>query len=112
MPLVVPGITGTSGDKTEEWTNKLVGKKLSEGSSDEVVREPGSSSMALRLLNEILPSHQVKRVLIYSQNFCKKDLPEECRVIEPGMMVTKDFKPDRLNVHLKEDGTVSHVQHG
>jgi hypothetical protein len=46
------------------------------------------------------------------QNFCKKDLPEECRVIEPGMMVTKDFKPDRLNVHLKEDGTVSHVQHG
>ncbi|KAI0163536.1 hypothetical protein BJ166DRAFT_295903 [Pestalotiopsis sp. NC0098] len=81
MPLVIPGITGNSGDKTEEWTNKLVGKKLSEGSSDEV-------------------------------SFCKKDLPEECRVIEPGSMVTKDFKPDRLNVHLKEDGTVSHVQHG
>lgn len=38
MPLVIPGITGNSGDKTEEWTNKLVGKKLSEGSSDEVVR--------------------------------------------------------------------------
>jgi len=28
------------------------------------------------------------------------------------MMVTRDFKPDRLNVHLKEDGTVSHVAHG
>lgn len=37
MPLVVPGITGNSGDKTEEWTNKLVGKKLSEDSTNEVV---------------------------------------------------------------------------
>jgi hypothetical protein len=34
MPLVVPGITpqGEDKTKTEEWTNKLVGKKLGEGS--------------------------------------------------------------------------------
>lgn len=33
MPLVVPGITSTSGDnKTEEWMNKLVGKKIGENS--------------------------------------------------------------------------------
>jgi hypothetical protein len=34
MPLVVPGINSQGGDKskTEEWTNKLVGKKLGEGS--------------------------------------------------------------------------------
>ena len=44
--------------------------------------------------------------------FCKRDLPEETRIIEPGMMVTKEFKENRLNVHLKEDGTVSHVIHG
>ncbi|KAK4146574.1 uncharacterized protein C8A04DRAFT_25490 [Dichotomopilus funicola] len=44
--------------------------------------------------------------------FCKTDLPEESRVIEPGAVVTRDFKPDRLNVHVKEDGTVSHVSHG
>ncbi|KAH6646187.1 hypothetical protein BKA67DRAFT_664038 [Truncatella angustata] len=81
MPLVIPGITGNSSDKTEQWTNKLVGKKLSDSSSNEI-------------------------------NFCKKDLPQECRVIEPGQMVTKDFNENRLNVHLKEDGTVSHVQHG
>lgn len=31
MPLVVPGITSESGDKTEEWTNKLVGKKIHDG---------------------------------------------------------------------------------
>ncbi|KFA65895.1 hypothetical protein S40285_02408 [Stachybotrys chlorohalonatus IBT 40285] len=44
--------------------------------------------------------------------FCKRDLPKETRIIEPGMMVTKDFVENRLNVHLKEDGTVSHVVHG
>jgi hypothetical protein len=46
------------------------------------------------------------------QVFCKRDLPKETRIIEPGMMVTKDFVENRLNVHLKEDGTVSHVVHG
>ncbi|PSS20033.1 hypothetical protein M430DRAFT_100877 [Amorphotheca resinae ATCC 22711] len=43
--------------------------------------------------------------------FAKNDLPEHTRVIEPGMMVTKDFNPRRLNVHLAEDGTVTHVNH-
>lgn len=38
MPLVVPGITQKTGDKTEEWQNKLVGKKLSDSDSNEVVR--------------------------------------------------------------------------
>ncbi|KAF4997131.1 hypothetical protein ACHAPU_008600 [Fusarium lateritium] len=81
MPLVVPGINST-GDNTEEWMNKLVGKKLSdEESSNETV-------------------------------FAKRDLPQETRIIEPGMMVTKDFKENRLNVHVKDDGTVSHVVKG
>ncbi|KAF4343883.1 pua rna binding domain protein [Fusarium beomiforme] len=82
MPLVVPGINSTSGDKAEEWQNKLVGKKLSdEETSTETV-------------------------------FAKRDLPQETRIIEPGMMVTKDFNENRLNVHLKDDGTVSHVVKG
>ncbi|KAK0627290.1 hypothetical protein B0T14DRAFT_512367 [Immersiella caudata] len=81
MPLVVPGITSNSGDKTEEWTNKLVGKKIADEPSNETT-------------------------------FCKTELPQQTRVIEPGMMVTKDYNPDRLNVHLKDDGTVSHVNHG
>jgi hypothetical protein len=82
MPLVVPGINSTSGDKAEEWQNKLIGKKLSDDdASTETV-------------------------------FAKRDLPQETRIIEPGMMVTKDFKEDRLNVHLKDDGTVSHVVKG
>ena len=38
MPLVVPGITSNSGDKTQEWTNKLVGKKIADEPSNETVR--------------------------------------------------------------------------
>lgn len=38
MPLVVPGITQTnSADKTAEWTNKLVGKKLEDSDHSETV---------------------------------------------------------------------------
>jgi hypothetical protein len=81
MPLVVPGITSQPKDKTEEWSNKLVGKTLSESESNETC-------------------------------FCKRDLPEETRIISPGMMVTKDFRENRLNVHLNDEGTVSHVAHG
>ncbi|RDL42199.1 Uncharacterized protein BP5553_02178 [Venustampulla echinocandica] len=78
MPLVVPGINNNKGGSvTDQWANKLVGKKLGER-SDEVT-------------------------------FARAELPKETRVIEPGQLVTKDFNPDRLNVHLKEDGTVSHV---
>lgn len=38
MPLVVPGINST-GDKTEEWQNKLVGKTISDEPSSETVRD-------------------------------------------------------------------------
>ncbi|KAI9874056.1 MAG: hypothetical protein M1830_010248 [Pleopsidium flavum] len=36
MPLVVPGINNnaSSNDPKSEWMNKLVGKKLSDGTSD------------------------------------------------------------------------------
>lgn len=34
MPLVVPGINSSLGDNTGEWAQKLVGKKISESSSD------------------------------------------------------------------------------
>lgn len=38
MPLVVPGVmTNNSGDKTEEWMNKLVGKRLADEPSNETV---------------------------------------------------------------------------
>lgn len=36
MPLVAPGINSDMGDKSE-WVNKLMGKKISDAGSDEVV---------------------------------------------------------------------------
>ncbi|KAG6014608.1 hypothetical protein E4U41_004800 [Claviceps citrina] len=36
MPLVVPGLTTTPPNKTEEWQNKLVGKTLSDTEHNEV----------------------------------------------------------------------------
>ncbi|KAG8167624.1 hypothetical protein KVR01_003313 [Diaporthe batatas] len=82
MPLVVPGVTNAPDSKTEEWSNKLVGKKITDDETS----------------NEV--------------NFARRELPEKHRVIAPGTMVTKDFHADRLNVHVREDGTVSHVTHG
>lgn len=46
MPLVVPGITNQSGDQSEQeqWTSKLVGKKIHEGEeSNETVSRPVQS---------------------------------------------------------------------
>lgn len=37
MPLVVPGLTSSSKDKTEHWQQQLMGKKLGD-TTDEVVR--------------------------------------------------------------------------
>lgn len=39
MPLVVPGINSSMGDKSE-WVNKLMGKKISETGGDETVCFP------------------------------------------------------------------------
>lgn len=36
------------------------------------------------------------------QNFAKKDLPKESRVIEHGSMSTQDHNPDRLVTILEE----------
>lgn len=44
------------------------------------------------------------------QSFAKRDLPESHRVIPPNTMVTKDYNPNRLNVYVTEDRTVTHVQ--
>ncbi|KAF2093110.1 hypothetical protein NA57DRAFT_49181 [Rhizodiscina lignyota] len=44
--------------------------------------------------------------------FAKKDLPSESRVIKEGDMFTQDHKPDRLNIHVGDDGTVNKVTHG
>jgi hypothetical protein len=47
-----------------------------------------------------------------SQTFAKKDLPKEHRVLGPDSFSTADFKPERLNIHVDEDGTVKGVKFG
>jgi len=79
MPLVIPGLMGGK-DKSSDWQNKLMGKKIGD-TSDEVT-------------------------------FAKKDLPEKHRVIKKGDMSTMDHIPERLNVHVGDDGTVEKVTHG
>ncbi|KAJ5370342.1 uncharacterized protein N7496_006434 [Penicillium cataractarum] len=88
MPLVVPGINSNMGDKSE-WVNKLMGKKISDSGSDELVPP------------------EVSR-----HSFAKKDLPQSHRVLKPDDMKTMDHNPDRLNVHLDHDGTVRDVTYG
>ncbi|KAF2471955.1 uncharacterized protein BDR25DRAFT_302781 [Lindgomyces ingoldianus] len=80
MPLVVPGIQSKDGSSSEDWSNKLMGKKLGDAHDN--------------------------------MTFAKQDLPKEHRVLKPDSMSTMDFKPDRLNIHVGEDGTVTNVKYG
>ncbi|KAF2145564.1 uncharacterized protein K452DRAFT_243704 [Aplosporella prunicola CBS 121167] len=79
MPLVVPGLQST-GDKTQDWSNQLLGKKIGD-TSDNVT-------------------------------FAKQDLPQSHRIVQEGGPMTMDYNPERLNVHVAEDGTVRKVTHG
>lgn len=49
---------------------------------------------------------------LWSQTFAKTDLPKEHRVLKPDSMQTMDFKPDRLNIHVGDDGVVNKVSKG
>lgn len=50
MPLVVPGVTAQSDDKTTEWSNKLVGKKITDDeTSNEVVSDASSQTARVHL---------------------------------------------------------------
>ncbi|KAK9324442.1 hypothetical protein V1517DRAFT_317540 [Lipomyces orientalis] len=66
----------------KHWHEKLVGKKIV---------ETGDAS---------------------DTHFPKSQLPSPYRVIKPGMMVTMDFRPERINVTIDKEGTVLHVRTG
>ena len=118
MPLVVPGLMSKDGskDKTADWQNQLMGKKLGD-TSDHTVRPP---SFPLRLcrppqppavpqagppapktplcdLNPGFRKSRASRVNMVDthQTFAKSDLPKETRVVKDGDMMTMDHKPDR-----------------
>ncbi|KAF7508317.1 hypothetical protein GJ744_009462, partial [Endocarpon pusillum] len=45
-------------------------------------------------------------------SFSKKELPSNHRVVEGESMMSMDHKPDRLNVHVDQDGIVKDVKMG
>ncbi|KAK6531428.1 hypothetical protein TWF281_008233 [Arthrobotrys megalospora] len=80
-----PAMDPPSQHVQQQWTDKLVGKKIVDSPSD------------------------------HPEHFCKQDLPQGVqahRVIAPGTMVTKDFRPSRMNVHVDDDGTCTHINFG
>ena len=89
MPLVVPGLQSKDGsdDKTSQWMNELVGKKIGD-SHNETVRHliplPCSISFAKHA------NH-----LESDQTFAKADLPKDHRVIGPDSAYTTDYVPER-----------------
>ena len=40
----------------------------------------------------------------------RSTLPAHTRIISPGMMVTQDFSPERLNIRVGPDGNVASIQ--
>jgi hypothetical protein len=45
-------------------------------------------------------------------NYNRTELPKESRVIAPGQAVTKDYMPNRMNVHVDENETVMNITYG
>ncbi|KAF2722825.1 hypothetical protein K431DRAFT_221192 [Polychaeton citri CBS 116435] len=83
MPLVVPGLSSNSGDGNDQTSHWM---------TQLMGKKIGDDS------NET--------------TFAKKELPQNHRVVKEGDMMTMDFKPDRLNIHTGDDGTVKKVTHG
>ncbi|MFD3514454.1 I78 family peptidase inhibitor [Streptomyces sp. NPDC058657] len=42
----------------------------------------------------------------------ERDLPEPYRIVTPGSFVTQDYRPDRVNVFVDDQGTITHVTLG
>ncbi len=47
-----------------------------------------------------------------ASNLDASTLPEFSRVIAPGTMVTRDYRPMRLNIHVGDSGQVERVDCG
>ena len=64
MPLVVPGINSADGSKTEEWTNKLVGKKLGDSSDATVYSTMEVTVSEIDISYRHLPRQTSRRRLV------------------------------------------------
>ncbi|KAF2632066.1 hypothetical protein BU25DRAFT_406577 [Macroventuria anomochaeta] len=118
MPLVVPGLQ--SKDGKDDWMGKLMGKSLGD-THNETVRSPYyrllsalPTTLCMQVPRSGGESQFVRQASAdkFDQTFAKQDLPKEHRVLKPDSMSTMDHKPERLNIHVGEDGTVQNVRYG
>ncbi|KAI9500512.1 hypothetical protein BX070DRAFT_195763 [Coemansia spiralis] len=75
--------------KVAEWREKLVGKTLSAEDQTEAKGDGGDDQESVLL----------------------SSLPQPRRIIRPGSRVTRDLRPNRLNVMCDENGVVSDVRY-
>lgn len=68
--------------------------------------------MIRRLVFTVLFPYNGSGPDVAKQTFAKQDLPKEHRVLGPDSMGTMDHKPERLNIHVDEEGTVKDVKFG
>ncbi|KAI9222265.1 hypothetical protein BC828DRAFT_378816 [Blastocladiella britannica] len=66
-----------------QWREKLIGKTIVDGSAADD-----------------------------AASISRESLPRDSRVISPGKLVTLDFRPQRLNVELDDEGKVRQVHLG
>ncbi|KAF8459093.1 hypothetical protein BGX38DRAFT_1151662 [Terfezia claveryi] len=84
-PRGAPTASGLpSSEELQAWSRKLVGKKFVEGDS----------------------------AAADDETFTKASLPKLSRVCRPGVFFTRDYKTERLNVHVNDNDIVTHVTMG
>jgi hypothetical protein len=116
----------------DDWMSKLAGKKIGEQHDETVgclipislsshgpfttqpAQSPHTPHARPNLLACLARSKKLEggMLTLWSQTFAKTDLPKEHRVLKPDSMQTMDFKPDRLNIHVGDDGVVNKVSKG
>ncbi|MGW7412831.1 I78 family peptidase inhibitor [Streptomyces sp. NPDC054863] len=42
----------------------------------------------------------------------ERDIPKPYRIIPPGAMITQDYAPDRLNLHVDDRNTITRINFG
>ena len=60
---------------------------------------------------DVCHASQFRRLLgAPASSIDRSSLPAHTRIISPGMMVTQDFQPERLNIRVGPDGKVAALQ--
>ncbi|KAI9470380.1 hypothetical protein LPJ78_003700 [Coemansia sp. RSA 989] len=78
-------------DKKKEYYKHLIGKKYIRPEEHEQLKAQGKGGVD------------------QEKEFTKEHLPELHRVVEANGIMTMDYRPDRLNVHLDEDDKCKNI---